>query len=97
MLLTSLRELDVSSNGLISLPDLLPEQLVNLTALDVCHNKLESLPASLGKLTQLRTIKAADNRLLEIPTSLMQLVTYCNLIVQFVSLESSDVTGDSRQ
>lgn len=48
-------------------------QLTALETLDLSHNQLEHLPASLGSLPALRRLILNENRLTDIPASLAQL------------------------
>ncbi|KAI9226398.1 MAG: hypothetical protein DHS80DRAFT_25270 [Piptocephalis tieghemiana] len=77
-----LRELDLSSNLLSTLPDL--PWPPDLRSLDLSDNALTSLPPHLGQCRQLRALVASRNLLTTIPRSLALLT----------SLESLDLSGN---
>jgi len=66
LLLTRLKEMNLSYNYLQSLPDSIC-QLRCLTRLDVGSNGLESLPASVGDLACLESLFLENNRLTSLP------------------------------
>lgn len=67
--LVMLEELYLNENRLESLPDEIG-LLVNLKALDIPGNKLETLPASFSSLSKLEILHAEDNRLAKLPKGL---------------------------
>lgn len=48
--------LNISYNFITEVPEDLPERLPNLEILDISHNLIESLPASLAELKELNAI-----------------------------------------
>ena len=84
-LLTSLSLLWAHENALFSLPEALPQSLVELYA---HRNKLETLPASIGALDRLNALWIHQNSLTSLPDtigslrSLRDLVAYQNKLTQ---------------
>jgi Leucine-rich repeat (LRR) protein len=83
-----LEHLDMSCNMLTELPASIGSLGHTLRKLNVSENSLSFLPEGLGGLTQLRTLRASNNVLTELPDSLAQLQvgvlgTLCLLVVLF--------------
>ena len=57
------------------------ETCANLTELGVEECKLTALPANIGKLSRLRILLASNNRLKELPRSIVELDASCDLKV----------------
>jgi len=69
----TLLECDLSHNSLSQLPDTTVwGGATRLTVLDVSDNKLKMLPSSLGAAPALRTLKADNNQLSEIPEEILR-------------------------
>jgi hypothetical protein len=68
-----LEHLDLSCNLLSELPASIGSLGRTLRKLDVSENSLGFLPEGLGGLTQLRSLRASNNVLTELPDSLAQL------------------------
>ena len=60
--LLSLTELDLSNNGLNTLPESIGN-LTNLTVLDLSFNELNTLPKSIGNLTNLTVLNLNDTNI----------------------------------
>ena len=62
----SVQKIDASANQLRGLPEGLFEGVPQLTALDVSRNQLTELPIDLCECLELRSLRAANNRLLDL-------------------------------
>ena len=69
--LSALKSLLLANNALESIPDAMASHLPSLERLDLSHNALTSLPESLGTLPSLVGISVRDNRLRELPDSVI--------------------------
>jgi Leucine-rich repeat (LRR) protein len=67
----------MSCNMLTELPASIGSLGHTLRKLNVSENSLSFLPEGLGGLTQLRTLRASNNVLTELPDSLAQLQVIC--------------------
>jgi len=96
--LLKLRVLDAYKNSIKTLPDSLGD-CTSLETLNVFNNKLIKLPASLSKLTELREVIVASNKLKTLPKvenwkKLTRLGAFWNTLVMlpsFAGLESLEV------
>ena len=68
----SITELDLSYNGLTSLPSEIGK-LKNLTRLDLSYNDLTSLPSEIGQLKNLTELYLHNNYLTSLPPEIGQL------------------------
>jgi hypothetical protein len=79
--LLNLTELDLSGNGLSTLPESIGN-LTNLTDLDLSYNDLNTLPKSIGNLTNLNVLDLRENNVhskYALPESVGQLISRLNL------------------
>ncbi|KAJ8022646.1 Leucine-rich repeat-containing protein 20 [Holothuria leucospilota] len=64
---------NLSNNNLKKVVGKLCQNFTQLTELNICDNQIDSLPDSIGLLTQLRTFAATQNKLVGLPTSFYSL------------------------
>lgn len=76
----SVSQLDLSGNGLTTLPSEIAN-LINLTTLNLSNNNLTALPVEIGTLTALESLDLGFNDLTDLPVEItnLQNLTYLNL------------------
>jgi len=87
-----LRTLEIMYNHLASLPEDIGIKLNRLKNLDVSHNKLTRLPASLSKLVELRQLDLSCNKLPHIPEEILQLP-----FLKFLSFGYNKLTNEEKK
>jgi hypothetical protein len=68
-----LRDLNLMSNGLTTLPDEIGTHLVNLERLGLARNQLRCLPDTIGNLSELTELYLTSNKLTLLPASIGRL------------------------
>lgn len=86
------KELDLRSNRLSSIPDII-SNLTNLEKLDLRDNNLISLPKSIGKLSKLNELYLSNNQLRTLPNDLKNLVDLERLDLGRNNLSIQDIQG----
>ncbi|GIL56568.1 hypothetical protein Vafri_11902, partial [Volvox africanus] len=94
----NLKVLTLVSADLDELPPDLGTLLPGLVELNLCSNRLVSLPPTIGSMTRLRSLSVAHNQLTSLPTSLYNLATLEHLLLQYNRLTVIDeALGNLRQ
>lgn len=83
-----LSSLHINNNLITRFPDLAGfDELAPIVTLNVEYNKLESIPASITKLTTLRSLRMSYNKLEELPQSFQQLQELRTLSLSYNNLK----------
>ncbi|MCP4107686.1 MAG: AAA family ATPase [Desulfobacteraceae bacterium] len=80
-------QLDLSNKNFITLLDFEPEQLNNVTILNLSNNKLSSLPSSIGNFINLKQLIIQNNRLSLLPREIGNLKK-----LQILNLSNNQLT-----
>ncbi|XP_012257717.2 leucine-rich repeat-containing protein 40-like [Athalia rosae] len=89
---TSVRELKLARNRLLSLPEWIGEKYQHMQFLDVSNNQLTTLPGTLSTLNYLKEINMSYNRFVEIPECIYDLPGLEILTVNNNQIEKIDAT-----
>ncbi|KAF7223320.1 volume-regulated anion channel subunit LRRC8D [Nothobranchius furzeri] len=85
--LTNLQELDLKSNSIRTIEEIISFQhLKRLTCLKLWHNKIISIPASIGQVKTLESLHLSHNKLESLPPALFTLLKLRHLDVSHNSI-----------
>ncbi|OQS02461.1 hypothetical protein THRCLA_05164, partial [Thraustotheca clavata] len=91
-MLHHLKELHLSRNCLVELPDVFCRSLTQLSVLNLSYNSLVRLPDAIGQLKHLKHLNLANNHLQELPLLLGHLNQLIELNLSFNMLPTLPVT-----